>query len=50
MNAMTLQPLVPKLGEYDMERVSGVERMVRIKRVGKMEKVKEVEKVIKEIK
>ena len=52
-----LQPLVSKLGEHNIRRVSEigrmgkvreVEKMRKVRRVEKMEKVREVEKAIRE--
>ena len=44
-----LQPLVPKLGENNIGKISEMEKIGRIKRVKKMERVRKVEKAIGEI-
>ena len=46
---MTLQPLVPKVGEHNMRRVSEVERIGKVRGVEKIEKMREVKKAIGEI-
>ena len=46
---MTLQPLVPKVGEHNMARISKVEKLGKVRGVEKIEKGREVEKDIGEI-
>ncbi len=49
INTMTLQYMVPKVGEHNIERISGVERTERVKKIDKIKKVREVERTIEKI-
>lgn len=50
INTMTLQYMVPKVGELNIRRINGVERTERVKKIDKIEKVREVKRTIEEIK
>lgn len=50
INTMILHFLVPKIEEYNIEKVKIIEKMRKIRKVEKIEGVRGVEKVIPEIK